>query len=268
MLKCSLISRVLCSRRDIFHFISHPMGVKSNERWVISVKRMNNPFFFRNKLWVIAANDRKNSWTGVTRKDRHESMLVCLLGNCDIWKTKKSFSNQVHDDTYTHLTLGNASISQDLHWQMRAMLYVICWNTELHNLNQLILYLLKKPASDGVNLLFVTLNYSSPECNLYSWTLPLPSRLKPWSVFFNAQETEPPYSLPPCRGRCLFLWVLLPQDFWREPKSAADGRRMRLRDNLGRAWKASQEAAALKCWAGLCWIKGRRPPPYALHYDA
>ena len=35
--------------------------------------------------------------------------------------------------------------------------------------------------------------------------------------------------------------------FWREPKSVADGSRMRLRDNLGRAWKASQEAAALKC---------------------
>lgn len=55
------------------------------------------------------------------------------------------------------------------------------------------------------------------------------------------------------------------QDFWREPKSVADGSRMRLRDNLGRAWKACQEAAALKCWAGLHWIKGRRPPPYAPH---
>lgn len=111
------------SKRDIFHFISHPMGVQSNERWVISVKRMNNPDFFRNKLWVIAANDRKNSWTGVTRKDRHQSTLVCLLGNCDIWKKKrrkKSLSNQVHDDTYTHLALGNSSISQDLHWHMSA----------------------------------------------------------------------------------------------------------------------------------------------------
>ena len=50
------------------------------------------------------------------------------------------------------------------------------------------------------------------------------------------------------RGGCFFDFVppfLL--DFWREPKSAADGRRMSLRDNLGRAWKASQEAAALKC---------------------
>lgn len=36
-------------------------------------------------------------------------------------------------------------------------------------------------------------------------------------------------------------------DFWRDPKSVADGSRMRLRDNLGRAWKASQEAAAHKC---------------------
>ena len=54
-----------------------------------------------------------------------------------------------------------------------------------------------------------------------------------------------------------------PLDFWRKPKSAADGSRMSLRDNLGRAWKASQEAAALKCWAGLHWIKGRRPTPYA-----
>lgn len=108
ILKCSLILRVPClasddkmfaclfvfspcSRRNIFHFISHPMGVQSNERWVISVKRMNNPFFFCNKLWVIAANDRKNSWTGVTRKDRHQSTLVCLLGNCDIWGEKKPF---------------------------------------------------------------------------------------------------------------------------------------------------------------------------------
>lgn len=183
---------------------------------------------------------------------------------------KKSLSNQVHEDTYTHLALGNSSISQDLHWQMSADLifYVTCWNAELHNPNQLILYLLKKPASDGFNLLFVTLNYSSPECNLYSWTLPLPRKLTPWSMFFNAQETQPPYYLTLWRGRCLFLWVLFPQDFWREPKSAADGRRMRLRDNLGRAWKASQEAATLKCWAGLCWIKERRPPPYALHCDA
>lgn len=113
MLKCSLILRAPClasddkmfaclfvfsprSRRDIFHFISHPMAVQSNERWVISVKRMNNPFFFRNKLWVIAANDRKNSWTGVTRKDRHQSTLVCLLGNCDIWKKrrKKAFQTR------------------------------------------------------------------------------------------------------------------------------------------------------------------------------
>lgn len=41
--------------------------------------------------------------------------------------------------------------------------------------------------------------------------------------------------------------LLFSQDFWRKPKLVADGSRMRLRDNLGRAWKASQEAAALKC---------------------
>lgn len=187
MLKCSLILRVPClasddkmfaclfvfsphSRRDIFHFISHPMGVQSNERWVISVKRMNNPFFFRNKLWVIAANDRKNSWTGVTRKDRHQSTLVCLLGNRDIWKkiNKKAFQSRcvmIH----THIW----------HWGILPFLqtctgkwvliwfFMLCWNAELHNPSQLILYLLKKPASDGFNVLFVTLNYSSPECNLY-----------------------------------------------------------------------------------------------------
>lgn len=52
------------------------------------------------------------------------------------------------------------------------------------------------------------------------------------------------YWLPLWEGQSVFFSF---QDFWREPNSAADGRRMRLRDNLGRAWKASQEAAALKC---------------------
>lgn len=79
----------------------------------------------------------------------------------------------------------------------------------------------------------------------------------------TGEETGPPYWLPLWRGR-VFLFFF-PQDFWRDPKSAADGGRMGLRGNLGRAWKASQEVAALKCWAGPHWIKGRRPPPYALH---
>lgn len=36
MFACLFLPR---SRRDIFHFISHPTGMQSNERWVISIKK-------------------------------------------------------------------------------------------------------------------------------------------------------------------------------------------------------------------------------------
>lgn len=117
---------------------------------------------------------------------------------------------------------------------------------------------------------FETSNYSASYSHLtrIHWSFLPEGGLKPPSVSFKVKDWRGNWAsmLAPTMERrgCLFFF----QDFWREPKSVADGRRMRLRDNLGRAWKASQEAAALKCWAGLHWIKGRRPPPYAPHHYA
>lgn len=86
----------------------------------------------------------------------------------------------------------------------------------------------------------------SVTCRPYRWEL---------AVSFKAKRKVGLHA-GSCYGeRRALHFFFLPQNFWREPKSVADGRRMRLRDNLGRAWKASQEAASLKCWAGPQWIK-------------
>lgn len=93
------------------------------------------------------------------------------------------------------------------------------------------------------------------------WSL-LPEAIKPPAASFTVKcrRENWAFKLVPATEKrgCSILFYFL-QIFWREPKSVADGSRMRLRDNLGKAWKESQEAAALKCWAGLHWIKGRRP---------
>lgn len=89
------------------------------------------------------------------------------------------------------------------------------------------------------------------------WSL-LPEAIKPPAASFTVKcrRENWAFKLRWREGAPFFFFL---QIFWREPKSVADGSRMRLRDNLGRAWKESQEAAALKWWAGLHWIKERRP---------
>lgn len=59
----------------------------------------------------------------------------------------------------------------------------------------------------------------------------------------------------------IYNFFLISLEFWREPKSIADGSRMHLTGNPERAWMASQEASTFLDERG-------KPPPYGPHRHA
>lgn len=183
----------------------------------------------------------------MTRKDYHQSSLhLCLLGNCDVFLFKKKCRRlQIRIDL-TMLNVEIVNSTTQTSW----------------------FYLLKTPASDGFILAAITLNYAAAECDVYKRTLALQRRLEPRSVLFKVPYTKPLYRLPLWRGQRLFCWGFFSPGFLEGTQVSSRWQEDETQRQPGESLEGEPGAAALKCWAGPRWIKGRRPPPYALHCDA